>query len=97
VSAAVRIWPGHRSGLGTPLHRTFPDGTPVKLKSTPSWSQFRPADLVNLPNPFDDERFIPEPKHDGFRAVAHISPDGCKLVSRRGNVYKSSTHTQLPT
>ncbi len=28
-------------------------------------------------------------KHDGFRAVAHVVPEACQLISRRGNVYKS--------
>jgi bifunctional non-homologous end joining protein LigD len=38
---------------------------------------------------FDDDRFIFELKHDGFRAVAHVTADGCRLVSRHGNAYKS--------
>ena len=29
-----------------------------------------------------------ELKHDGFRAIAHVTPTQCQLVSRRGNVYK---------
>ena len=49
----------------------------------------RPAELVPLQAAFDDERFIFEMKHDGFRALAYVTPDGCRLVSRRGNVYKS--------
>jgi len=49
----------------------------------------QPAELVQLASAFDDERFIFELKHDGFRALAYITPDGCRLVSRRGNVYKS--------
>ena len=32
--------------------------------------------------PFDDPDFIFELKHDGFRAVAYIDRDGCRLVSR---------------
>jgi bifunctional non-homologous end joining protein LigD len=38
---------------------------------------------------FDDPGFIYELKYDGFRAVAHIEGGSCRLVSRRGNVYKS--------
>jgi bifunctional non-homologous end joining protein LigD len=48
-----------------------------------------PAELIRLPSPFDDDRFIFELKHDGFRALAYLTPNGCHLVSRRGNVYKS--------
>ncbi|MGD1095352.1 MAG: hypothetical protein ABSB35_25580 [Bryobacteraceae bacterium] len=50
---------------------------------------FRPSDPVLRPDPFDDGRFIFELKHDGFRALAHVSPDGCQLVSRQRNAYKS--------
>jgi len=50
---------------------------------------FHPADLLRRPDAFDDERFIFELKHDGFRALAYITPGSCRLVSRRGNVYKS--------
>jgi bifunctional non-homologous end joining protein LigD len=32
--------------------------------------------------PFDDPDYIFELKHDGFRAVAYIDQDGCRLVSR---------------
>ena len=49
----------------------------------------RPAELVSLQSPFDDDRFIFELKHDGFRALADVTPGGCGLISRRGNVYKS--------
>jgi len=50
---------------------------------------FRPADPIQRRGPFDDPRFIYELKHDGFRALAHITPNDCRLISRRGNVYKS--------
>ena len=33
-----------------------------------------------------------ELKHDGFRAVAYVDRDGTRLVSRRGNVYRSFPH-----
>jgi bifunctional non-homologous end joining protein LigD len=52
-------------------------------------SLFRPADPIQRREPFDDPRFIYELKHDGFRALAHITPNDCRLISRRGNVYKS--------
>ncbi len=52
-------------------------------------SGFRPAELVIRKHPFDDPCFVYELKHDGFRALAHLSSDGCDLISRRGNVYKS--------
>jgi bifunctional non-homologous end joining protein LigD len=50
---------------------------------------FRPADPIQRREPFDDPRFIFELKHDGFRALAHVTPNDCRLISRRGNVYKS--------
>ena len=51
--------------------------------------KFLPATPVLKREPFDDPRFIYELKHDGFRALAHITPNECRLISRRGNVYKS--------
>ena len=48
--------------------------------------------LTHQREPFDHTDWIFELKHDGFRAVAYISSGECKLVSRRGNVFK-----RLPT
>jgi len=63
---------------------------------------FHPAELVRLSAPFDDERYIFELKHDGFRSLAFIEHGHCRLVSRRRNVYKSfpslsSALGKLPT
>ena len=45
---------------------------------------------MRLPRPFDHDQFLFELKHDGFRALAYITPgEPCRLVSRRGNTYKS--------
>ena len=62
-------------------------------------SEFHPAELTLLPRAFDDPRFLFELKHDGFRAVASITPEGCTLVSRRGITYKSfaALRTSLAT
>lgn len=45
--------------------------------------------LVPVQEPFDELDWIFEPKWDGFRALAYIDRHHCRLVSRRGNVYKS--------
>jgi len=50
---------------------------------------FSPAELIQVRCAFDDPGFLYELKHDGFRAVAHIEGGVCRLVSRRGNSYKS--------
>ena len=47
-----------------------------------------PLTLTRLRKSFDHPDWIFELKHDGFRAVAYISDDGCRLVSRRNNVFK---------
>ena len=47
-----------------------------------------PLTLARLRTPFDDPDWAFELKHDGFRAIAYISDDGCRLVSRRNNVFK---------
>jgi bifunctional non-homologous end joining protein LigD len=52
-------------------------------------SDFRPAELIQRKQAFDDPDFIYELKYDGFRALANITLSGCDLISRRGNVYKS--------
>src|SRR3954451_6719649 len=42
-------------------------------------------DLVRKTTPFDHDDWIFEVKHDGFRAVAYIKGDECKLVSGNDN------------
>jgi bifunctional non-homologous end joining protein LigD len=44
---------------------------------------------MNVRSAFDDLSFIFDLKHDGSRALAHIKGGVCRLISRRGNVYKS--------
>jgi len=45
--------------------------------------------LVSFPEAFDHPQFVFEPKRDGFRALAYIDGHQCRLVSRRGHVYKA--------
>jgi bifunctional non-homologous end joining protein LigD len=51
--------------------------------------KFAPADLVRLPEAFDHDDFIFELKMDGFRALAYVGEYETRLVSRKGNTYKS--------
>jgi len=39
--------------------------------------------------PFDHPDWVFELKHDGFRALSHISDRRCDLISRENNAYKS--------
>src|SRR5919201_1683104 len=50
---------------------------------------FVPMPLVRLPAPFDHPDWMFELKHDGFRALAHVEGHRCRLVSRRGHVFKN--------
>ena len=50
---------------------------------------FIPADLKLIRDAFDHDDFIFELKMDGFRALAHVGPDETRLVSRKGNVFKT--------
>jgi len=50
---------------------------------------FIPADLKLIRDAFDHDAFIYELKMDGFRALAHVGPDETRLVSRKGNEFKS--------
>ncbi len=45
-------------------------------------AHFTPADLIHLREPFDSEAYVFELKMDGFRALAHVTGDGARLVSR---------------
>jgi bifunctional non-homologous end joining protein LigD len=49
----------------------------------------RPQPLVRIPEPFNDPEWIFELKLDGFRALAYIENQECRLVSRNGYVYKT--------
>ena len=44
-------------------------------------------ELVQQATPFDHPDWLFEPKHDGFRALAYIQGDNCKLVSRNDANY----------
>jgi bifunctional non-homologous end joining protein LigD len=50
---------------------------------------FTPASPVLRRDSFDYQDYVFELKHDGFRAIAYVDRDGTRLVSRRGNVYRS--------
>jgi ATP-dependent DNA ligase len=45
--------------------------------------------LKILREPFDNPDWQVEIKYDGFRALAYIEHGSVRLVSRKGNVYKS--------
>ena len=48
-----------------------------------------PIALTRIRAPFDHADWIFELKLDGFRALAYIEDGQCRLVSRRGHVYKA--------
>jgi bifunctional non-homologous end joining protein LigD len=52
-------------------------------------SRFTPASPVLRREAFDHPDYIFELKHDGFRALAYVDDNSTRLVSRRGNVYRS--------
>jgi ATP-dependent DNA ligase len=45
--------------------------------------------LARLHAPFDHPDWLFELKYDGFRGLAYIEAGGPRLVSRKGNTYKS--------
>src|SRR5947209_1469233 len=49
----------------------------------------QPMRLTQRSNPFDDPDWIFEIKYDGFRALAYIEDDECRLISRKNHEYKS--------
>jgi len=44
--------------------------------------------LIRVRDPFDHPDWLFELKHDGFRALAIVDRHHCRLVSRRGRVFK---------
>lgn len=56
----------------------------VPMRSLPTIS---PLKLIRKTEPFDHPDWIFELKHDGFRSIAYV--DGCRLVSRRSNRFRS--------
>lgn len=48
----------------------------------------RPMPLLRAPEPFDHPDWLFELKHDGFRALAIVEGHRCRLVSRRGHVFR---------
>lgn len=61
----------------------------VYTKGTLPLPQFSPVNLTRFPDAFDHPDFVFELKMDGFRALAHIDANETRLVSRKGNTYKS--------
>lgn len=45
--------------------------------------------LTRRPEPFNHSEWIFELKLDGFRALAYLDNDQCRLVSRNGNTFVS--------
>jgi bifunctional non-homologous end joining protein LigD len=50
--------------------------------------KIEPMKLVQQATPFDDDEWLFEVKHDGFRALAYIDNGLCRLVSRHDFDYK---------
>jgi bifunctional non-homologous end joining protein LigD len=57
------------------------------MSETPG--KFRPMTLGRRAQPFNHDDWIFELKYDGFRALAYIRDSECRLVSRKGCVFKS--------
>jgi bifunctional non-homologous end joining protein LigD len=49
----------------------------------------RPMVLKLFREPFSDPDWIFEVKHDGFRALAYVVDGDCRLVSKKGLIYKA--------
>jgi bifunctional non-homologous end joining protein LigD len=43
---------------------------------------------VERPTAWNDADWLFEPKHDGFRGVVYITPEGCTIRSKRGHTFK---------
>jgi ATP-dependent DNA ligase len=44
--------------------------------------------LTPRPDPFDDPTWLFEPKYDGYSGLLHVTPHGCYIRSKPGNLLK---------
>ena len=51
--------------------------------------RFQPFPLGRAPEPFSHPDWLFEIKWDGFRSLVRVEQGKCKLVSRKGNDFKS--------
>ena len=51
-------------------------------------AKIEPMELMQQATPFDQDEWLFEMKHDGFRSLAYIENGICKLVSRNEYDYK---------
>jgi bifunctional non-homologous end joining protein LigD len=56
--------------------------------------RIRPMRLKLVKQPFDSPDYIFELKHDGWRAIAYIQKNECKLISRNNNGLRFRTLAQ---
>ena len=49
----------------------------------------QPLPLTSRPEPFSHPDWLFEIKYDGFRALAYADPSGVRLISRKGNRFRS--------
>ena len=69
------------------LHRAAESDTIIPVSKLPAF--FQPMALFRRPQPFSHPDWVFEIKHDGFRGLAYVEGDHARLLSRRGNGYKS--------
>jgi bifunctional non-homologous end joining protein LigD len=73
---------GTRRGLILPAVTVYREGMPPLISPMP---------LRRIGAPFDDPDWIFEIKYDGFRALSYLNEARCRLVSRKGNEFRSFT------
>jgi ATP-dependent DNA ligase len=56
--------------------------------------RIRPMRLKLVKEPFDSPEYIFELKHDGWRAIAYIQKNECKLISQNNNGLRFRTLAQ---
>src|SRR5687768_1891935 len=56
-------------------------------RASRSLPEVEPIVPVERPTPFNDSGWLFEPKYDGFRGLAYLTPDECTIRSKRGNTF----------
>lgn len=68
-----------------PRHPSGPPRQPRMALALPKIVPVRP---VRRAEPFDDPEWVFEPKFDGFRGIAYVTPEACALRSRNDNEFR---------
>lgn len=79
-----QVWVGGKAKT----EKKSPAGRTSQTNVKPVWKKLQKPMLATLTNDLiDDERFIYEPKYDGYRAITKITGGDVEMISRNGHSF----------